>query len=97
VPRRILPPFLKVRIGAFRQIVSPCRFERRARRFKGRRGAVALLSRVAPWIKSAMPFPRLRYPRDARSLDDHADASIVECQVTGRSLTRLRVSWDMKR
>jgi len=45
MPRRILAPMLEVGFAAFWQIVSPCRFECGARRFKGRRGAVALMSR----------------------------------------------------
>jgi hypothetical protein len=34
VPCRVLAPFLEIGIAAFRKVVSPCGFERRARRLK---------------------------------------------------------------
>ena len=60
-----------VRLG---QIFSPCRFERRARGFKGCRGAVAIVAGITARVESAHPLPLIGRWRRARSLDDHADA-----------------------
>src|SRR6476469_3663372 len=34
MPRRVLPLFIEIGVGALWQIAAPCRFERAARRFK---------------------------------------------------------------
>jgi hypothetical protein len=94
MPRRVLAPFLEVGIGALGQILSPCRFKRRACGLEVSRGAVSIVAGIAAWVKSAAPLPLIQRRRGARSLDDHPDsnASIMHMPGHGRSLTRLRVS-----
>jgi hypothetical protein len=79
-PRLLIAPFLKVGFAALGQIVSPCRFERRACCLETRSAPISLLSRLTARVEAAMPLPRLGGVRDARSLDDgsYAHAGIVD-------------------
>jgi hypothetical protein len=74
MPRRILAPILEIGIAALWQVVSPCCFECCSRRFKGRRGAVPIVARIAARIEAAAPLPLIRRRRGAGPLDDDADA-----------------------
>src|ERR1035437_9104699 len=73
-PSLLIAPFLKVGRAALWQIVTPCRFERRARSLEVSRGAVPIVARIAAGIEAAAPLPLIRRWRSSRSLDDHPDA-----------------------
>jgi hypothetical protein len=63
MPHRVLVPFIEVGIAALWQIVSPCRFECRARFLETRRGAVSIVARIATRIEAAAPLPLIRRRR----------------------------------
>jgi hypothetical protein len=83
MPRRVLPPFIEIRVAALGQIVSPCRFERRPCGLETRRGAMSIVAGIAAWVEPAAPLPLIGRRRGARSLDDHPDAAAGKVDVPG--------------
>jgi hypothetical protein len=58
-----------------RQTVAPSSLERRAGGLKACNTSIPLLARPPARVEPAMPLPGLCGIRDARALDDHADAN----------------------
>jgi hypothetical protein len=82
-PSFLIAPCLKIGVAKVRQIIVPGRFERRPRGLETGGAAISLASRLAARIEAAMPLPRLRGIRDARSLNNHADADASIVDVPG--------------
>jgi hypothetical protein len=79
-PGRVAPPFLEIGLGAQREISAPRLFEASPGVVKGCRRAVSILTRMAPRIEAAMPFPAIGTGRVSRTLRDCpcADTGIVD-------------------
>ena len=53
-PRLLIAPGLEIGLGAFRQVVPPRRFQRRAGRLEGWRGATAVIAGFGSGIEAAL-------------------------------------------
>ena len=71
-PRLLIAPGLEIGLGAFRQVVPPRRFQRRAGRLEGWRGATAVIAGFGSGIEAALPLPAFYGVRVADALGDGA-------------------------
>ena len=98
-PHLVIARFLEVGFGVLWQIIAPRGFERHACGFETYRGAMAVVARMTTWIETAGPLPpicRRRGTPDRSAIAPTRTPAKWMCQLSGRSLTRLRVRVGMR-
>jgi hypothetical protein len=76
-PCLVIAPFLKIRLGTFRQVIAPSHFESPSGITERRGRAGPLFAGVAAWIKSAVPAPRVGTVRVSAAETDRSDANAI--------------------